>query len=673
LVANLTNQGKLRTLLTNRVAAEILPESTRLKWTGQGDLKKQQHQNELTVDVEKLRLATQAEPIDISLKGSLSDHSANFPQLSITGKDLSVGGTLLWQNNQIQLSQLSGFFEQKLFLSGSAQAPFSKADLPIKNWFSRKDPLSVNLAITNAPLHRLARFVQPELPVQGILNSEFSTTGSPASPQINWALDATELITISAEGEPVDLGDLNLVMSTKGSIAQINGSLASPDIKPLQFSGQQPFHPADWATKRRDWKTEPLQLQLNLEPSSLAVFTPRIPEIKSLVGNIALDASVQGSFAKPTVTGYGKLDISRLKLRDRNAPSIRDMKGLVRFSGNEVILEKFNAIVAGGTLSASGRADLSQGDPVIDLAIKGKDVLVFRNHDVNVRTDVHLAATGPWQQLAIVGELGINNSYFVKNIDLLPSSLPRFRKSEVPSVESGPVVSNLAVGVPNSPFSDWTTDIRIYTKSPFLIRGNIGHGSANCDLKITGPLAAPTPIGDIIISEGTRLTLPFSRIDIETGRIRFNESTAFNGQLELKARGEADQYDINIFIHDRLLSPQHVLTSNPPLPTEDIMTLLVTGNVRDDLIGSDATRIAASKAASLFLKNLNKNTNAQSQNELLNELRDRTEIDFGSFNLNNGIDSVGGRIRLWQQLFFVGNASWDDEYRALLKYIFSFS
>jgi hypothetical protein len=309
------------------------------------------------------------------------------------------------------------------------------------------------------------------------------------------------------------------------------------------------------------------------------------------------------------------------------------------------------------------------GEPSVQLRLTGSEVLVVRTPDVNVRTDLDLTLAGPFSKAALTGEIGITNSRYFKNFDLLPIGLPTKKTtSALPTVERAPAgggaaYQDLDVGVKVAPFRDWNLAVRLQTKDPFLIRSNLLESSISADLQLGGTLGRPVPTGAVEIQKG-EMSLPFSKIDVETGRVVFDAATGFNGALEFKARGKADRYQISIYLYDRVLSPQYVLTSIPPLPSEDIMTLLATGTTRDDLTGGDPGSMAAGKAAGLLFKNLQKKSNEADG--------DPTLLDLGRVNQETGEQTFGGKIRLWRQLFFVGDVDAQSDYRALLKYVFRF-
>ena len=64
-----------------------------------------------------------------------------------------------------------------------------------------------------------------------------------------------------------------------------------------------------------------------------------------------------------------------------------------------------------------------------------------------------------------------------------------------------------------------------------------------------------------------------------------------------------------------------------------------------------------------------KATSGQEPN-LLDNLQERTELEIGGVNPETGEHTIAGKVRLWKQLFFVGDVSSNNDYRAILKYVF---
>ncbi|MEM7697642.1 MAG: translocation/assembly module TamB domain-containing protein [Verrucomicrobiota bacterium] len=656
------SSSRLRAILAEVAGGsllKLLPANSSLTWSGHGEVTAKDHKGDLDLSVGRLLLADGAEPIDLALRGSYTADSADIPEFRLSSRPLDLSAAIGWQENRLVVSDLVGTSGGRQFLNGRVSAPLDPAALSAETWFAQNESISVDLDIDQAPVGTLSRLALEKAPVLADLDLSLSMSGSPATPTLSGDISVSDLF-VPQPGKPdLPAGRLDLKLNASDNRASVSGSYDHPDIDPLTVTAAMPFHPGSWATGQRSVAEESIEAAAKMDRSSLAFLRTQIPGIEAIEGIVALDARVSGTIAAPQISGDGVIDLDRLRFEDRNLPDISQLDTVVRFADNQVRLDRLYAIAAGGVLEASGQIDLDGEEPRLDFTITGREVLFTRTPDYNVRSNVDLRVAGPFSAAAITGELGITNSRFFKNIDLLPIGLPARETSAIPTVErtrgAGVAYTDLDLGVKIEPFANWTTDIRIRTVDPFLIRGNLARSALSADLRVTGPLSRPQPSGFLKIDEG-ELSLPFSSVDVEIGRVEFDERTGFNGDIEFKARAKADKYRINIFVYDSILSPKYVLTSVPSLPSEDIITLLATGTVRSDLTGDGVTTLAASKAATLFIKNLRKaSAAADAEPTLLDELQERTELELGRTNPKTGTQTFGGKIRLWKQLFFVGD------------------
>lgn len=669
--------SRLGRLLAGRPMAELLPGKTFLKWQGKGHLPDRNHEGTLSLDADALHLAGGAEPIDLNLAGTYTAASADFPTIRLSSDPLNFDGTLRWADRVLTLAGKGTSGGREVIQLG-AEIPLDPKKLKPAGWFGQEEPLSLALIVDRLPVGTISRLAMAKAPILGDLSVKLTAAGTPALPTLAGSLDLGG-ITVPREGKAMPAGQLAIKLGTKDEQIDLSGDYRHPDVKPLVISAKLPFHPAAWATGKRALPSESIAATAKIDRSSLAFLSGQVPGIESIVGEVSLDAMVSGKIGAPQIAGKGQLGLQRLRLENRLAPSLQDIVLVANFAEDRLVLERLSALVAGGTLEGKGEVALPPGgEPSVQLRLTGSEVLVVRTPEVNVRTDLDLTLAGPFSKAALTGEIGITSSRYFKNFDLLPIGLPTKKTtSALPTVERAPAgggaaYQDLDVGVKVAPFRDWNLAVRLQTKDPFLIRSNLLESSISADLQLGGTLGRPVPTGAVEIQKG-EMSLPFSKIDVETGRVVFDAATGFNGALEFKARGKADRYQISIYLYDRVLSPQYVLTSIPPLPSEDIMTLLATGTTRDDLTGGDPGSMAAGKAAGLLFKNLQKKSNeADGDPTLLDLLEDRTELELGRVNQETGEQTFGGKIRLWRQLFFVGDVDAQSDYRALLKYVFRF-
>jgi autotransporter translocation and assembly factor TamB len=255
--------------------------------------------------------------------------------------------------------------------------------------------------------------------------------------------------------------------------------------------------------------------------------------------------------------------------------------------------------MAGGTLAASGTLDIVDGRPGgIDLRVNGSQLPVLRNDSMIVRADADLRLAGEIKQAAVSGNVAIVNSLFYRDIEILPIGTPFATASaaSLPRIDA-PVAAGS--GLPE-PFRDWALDVRVVTGNPFLIRGNFAEGSVTANVRLGGTLGNPAPDGEVTI-DNLKAALPFSTLNVRRGSLRFTPGNGFDPVVEIRATSDPRPYRVNGYVHGRASDPQIVLTSSPPLPENEIMTLLATGTTTSGLENPSA---ASSRAIQLFAEEI---------------------------------------------------------------------
>ncbi len=674
-VLDLKSEGALKRLLGGRHIATMLPGHTSLALKGNGDLKEGAFHGTIDLDASDLRLANGAAPITAAVDAEFSEASLSST-LSMSSDPLNFSGALNWENNRLELSDWTGVASGRNVIEASGSLPLDLEKLTPSDWFAADAPIDLSLKIDSLPLSTVFQLIADKPALLGNFKADLTVGGSPSELDLGTSLALTD---ISVPGnDPLEVGALSIEINTANGEANLSGAFQHPNINPLNLKATLPFNPGEWVSGKSIFMDEPVVASARMEKSSLAFLSSQIPGIKSVVGSIAIDAAVAGSLAKPTITGNGALDVSRLRLDNRNAPSFYNIDLVTRFSDNRLSIDRLNAVIAGGDLNGKGSISLNPGEePNLDFRVSGADILIARTHDLSLRSSLNLSLSGPMSRARLTGEVGIANSRFFKNFDLMPLAMPARSTSVLPAVEKSPTggsaaYTDLNIGVDIPPFKNWPIDVRIFTQDPFLVRSNLVESALVADLKINGTLGQPFPVGFLEIAEG-ELSLPFSSIDVEIGRVTFDQNTGFNGALEVRARAKANDYRINVFLFNQIFAPQFVLTSVPPLPSEDLLTLLITGTTRQDLVGAGAGSMAASKAAALMFKNMRKaKDRAERDPSLLDKLQERTELEIGGVNPETGEHTIAGKVRLWKQLFFVGDVDAQNDYRAVLKYVFRY-
>ena len=119
-----------------------------------------------------------------------------------------------------------------------------------------------------------------------------------------------------------------------------------------------------------------------------------------------------------------------------------------------------------------------------------------------------------------------------------------------------------------------------------MIRGNLANGGAIVDLKLGGTGLHPGLQG-LVRLENVEATLPFSRLEIAYGYLYFNPDDSLNPRIDLHGTSVIRDYTVHVYVYGTTLSPEAIFTSEPPLPQEEIISLLATGTTRQELTGNN--------------------------------------------------------------------------------------
>jgi hypothetical protein len=131
-------------------------------------------------------------------------------------------------------------------------------------------------------------------------------------------------------------------------------------------------------------------------------------------------------------------------------------------------------------------------------------------------------------------------------------------------------------GIIPPPFSRWNLDVSMTNETPILFSGNASAGEIIPDLRLTGTLARPVPLGQIKL-RNARAFLPFTTVTIPEGRLDFVESQPWIPLLDVHGTAHALDYEVQAYAFGSLDERRLILRSNPPLPQESLVQLLTTG------------------------------------------------------------------------------------------------
>jgi hypothetical protein len=443
----------------------------------------------------------------------------------------------------------------------------------------------------------------------------------------------------------------------------LSGKLQQTRIQPVEISANMPFDVPKIARAGKLPDATAITANVRVPRTSVNFVRQFVPDLAQLDGDLGLDVNVGGTLGQPVLSGAGDMTVNVARFTNVTLPALRNFSVRFTFAQNALTLERFRGDLAGGPFTMSGRVTFPKlTQPTLDLQLKADSVLIARNDTLTARADAGLKVTGPFAAANVTGNVAMTNSHFLKNIDLIPIGLPG-RPAPQPPAERPEFFS-----LPSPPFRDWKFDVVIKTKDPVLIRGNLATGGATGDLKLTGTGLRPQLQG-VVQMQNVEATLPFSRLEVSRGSLTFTPDDSTNPRIDLQGTSVIRDYTVRVYVYGTLLSPEAIFTSEPPLPQEEIISLIATGATRQEL---STGNVLAGRAAMLLVQQLYRKIVKKGEPTESNTVFNRLDLNLGTVDPRTGQQQATVRFKIDDHFVLTGDVGVHGDFRGKLKYLIRF-
>lgn len=381
------------------------------------------------------------------------------------------------------------------------------------------------------------------------------------------------------------------------------------------------------------WSAEaPLELSLQLQDAELAPLVALFGELRRVDGELRGSVAVRGTLADPQATGELRLDEGELRLA-AEFPPLDALTARVQIEPRRLTLREARGELGGAPFALSGAVAFGDGEPRLELALQGQDVLVWRDGSVKVRADVDVGVRGALDALRATGDVVLRGSRLVERVNLMHlvqgGVAGGGRELHLFSFEDGPLAA-------------MRLDLDVRSAEPFVIESNVVKSALRPELRLTGTGRVPLLVGAIHI-DPSRVLLPAGTIRVDGGRVLFEEDRPFLPRLQIEGHTRMRGYEISVFVTGDWDQPIVDLSSVPPLSGEELMLLVVTGQAPAGL-GAGASGAAAQTFAvyvgqDLFARWLGDDPRGE-------QLLDRLEFEVASDLTASGADTYLVSYRL---------------------------
>jgi autotransporter translocation and assembly factor TamB len=662
--ANLADLSTFAPLLAPAGKKTPLAGSLVVNWHGQGEVATFKNNGDLNLKLEHGRYAD-LQNLQANVEAHYTPQELNVPIVFLGSDKLSFQAILRAKDSTLEIDKIQIDQGTAKYATAYASLPFVWSNLGTdRKAFPPHGKVAINFQSENIDLAKLFRDLGAEPPAAGQLSVKLDAQGP--LDQLVASLDL-QLQSLRADAvKQLEPATVNVGMRLQNNELRIDGKVQQPRIQPVQIEARLPLNISRLLAEKKLDERTPISAKIQMPRSSVNFVRQFVPVLNQLDGTVALDVNIGGTIAKPDLSGSANMNINVARFENATLPALTNFKALLNFRQNRLSFDRFGGDLAGGPFTLGGSIDLPKlTEPKFDLHLKANSVLVARNDDLTARVDADIKVEGPLKSANVSGQVLTTNSRFLKNIDIIPIGLPGR-----PAPQPEPPSSAPRLSFPNPPLRDWKFDVVIKSKDPFLIRGNLATGGAIIDMKLAGTGLHPELQGQVRL-ENFDATLPFSTLTIRLGFLYFDPDDPLNPRIELQGESLIRDYTIHAYIYGTAHSPQAVFSSEPPLPQEEIISLLATGTTREELTGGGnvlASRAVLLLGKELYRKIFKKGNEAPKSDSVFNRL----DVEFGNTDPRTGEQTATARYKVSEHVVLIGDLGVQGGFRGLVKYLIRF-
>jgi len=441
------------------------------------------------------------------------------------------------------------------------------------------------------------------------MNFSMETSDSPTIIGLLNTLSPIEIESLRANalfggtiGQPQ--GSLELSVSTKAgegeygapsasisAMAKIDGPRLSIEDMSVQMLKQTfeaslnillPEEALQWVALKRaevDWSQS--QFDFSSPKTSLAPIAFFAPQLLTPSGTF------ESQFSGSPKDGFsGFVSIDGLSTRPVFPfGSFRNIKTRLKLDRTTATLESFKGDIGREPMSMAGNIDFQNfEDLAFDFAIKGNNLPILRQAGLLLRSDLDVVAKkSRGEEARIDGEIVLKEGLFLMDTSALRSS-----GGGGQSAESRPPY--FSVDVP--PFADWRLEVSVKGNQFMRVQTPAATGVLSVDMDLKGTLKEPLAVGRVEFDKGS-LIFPFASFDLTEGLIELRVGDPYTPMLSLLGEGRRFRYDLGIEILGSAFDPRIRFTSSPPLSSEQILLMVMAGDVPDENFNYTASQRAS--------------------------------------------------------------------------------
>ena len=314
-------------------------------------------------------------------------------------------------------------------------------------------------------------------------------------------------------------------------------------------------------------------------------------------GMMTVALRVAGTMADPDLRG--RVQITNGALANIDLPSgLSNINGTLAFNQDRLRVQKLTAQTGGGLLNLGGFITYNR-TLTFDLTAEGKDIRLRYPPGMSTTANVNLHLVGGLNRSTLSGDILVTRFQLARNFDFASYLAHARAPSTLPN--------------PQSPLNNLRLDVHVTTTPELDVQTAIARIAGDADLRLRGTAAKPVVLGRVDIARGD-VTFSGTRYHLERGDVTFSNPVRIEPVLDLEASARVRDYDITLGFHGQIDKLNATYSSEPPLPTADIIALLAMGRTREESAALQQQDTTYTRTASNAI--LNEALNSANNNRL---------------------------------------------------------
>jgi translocation and assembly module TamB len=518
--------------------------------------------------------------------------NVQLPNLSGQPARLSAAATLNADARELRLASVSAdYFGQNFRLLSPALLTFAKGlsvdDLKIGAQdavFELSGELSPALDLHASLAHvdpGLINVFTPGLFASGTLEAQARLQGSTSSPTGSIRVDANAVRFADDAATGLPALDIHGRAQLADDTASLDATLTAGAGSQVTATGTAPLNSNGALNLKIGGKLDVGMVNPLLEARGLRA-----------AGALTMDATVTGSSGAPRVEGG--ITLAEGSVRDYvRGVNLSNIQAQIVGGDAGLQIKSFSAKAGSGSVGMTGTFGVLQHGVPVDLKITARNAQPIASSIITANLDADLHVTGTaLQRLAVAGTVQVDRATIG-----IPDSLPpdvavldvRRRGQSVPAG----IGSRLVVGF----------DVAIEAPRQILVQGRGLDAELGGEIKLGGTSDDPQASGGFDLQRGS-FTIAGNKLNLTPpGRVGFDgegltkkldPTLDFTAQTTVNATNGVST--VTLQISGPADAPRFDFTSNPTLPQDEIMALLLFGEPASQLTALQVAEIGAALA-----------------------------------------------------------------------------